>query len=118
MSSSISERWLRAVLHLRKGDELELTLHVVVDEFFAVLPAQASQLSMHSLAACALFYRLAPAAKIRKGQMPLEPALRLLHNAHGERGKQYVPPEQFGADVLVPALRMPAYWRRLKGDEI
>ena len=57
------------------------------------------------------------AAKIRKGRMLLEPALRLLDNARGERGKQYVPPEHFGADVLVPALRMPAYWRRLKGDE-
>ena len=93
MSSIISERWLRSVLRLRKGDELELTLHGVVDEFFEVLPEEASQLSMHSLAACALFYRLAPASKIRKGHMLLEPALRLLDNARGERGKQYVPAE-------------------------
>ena len=41
MSSSISERWLRSVLRLRKGDELELTLHGVVDEFFEVLPTEA-----------------------------------------------------------------------------
>ena len=118
-SSLNAKEWLLQTLQVlvaqrTNADHIRETLDAIVDNFMQVIPTGAMALSRHSLAICALFYRLIPGPKCTKGPMLLGPAFRLLLNFEGKRAKQYLPQDCCGEDVELATNRMLAYWERMR----
>jgi len=120
-SCRVKQRWLVNALRIpERSQEDEAVLHSLldklVDDFCSDLSFGPTKRSKHGLATCALYRHLliANAPKPKCAPLPLGPALRLLANAGGSRGKQYLPQNLCGDDVELTANGMPAYWRRLQ----
>ena len=126
-SDHANQKWILDVLkapNQQKGnvENLPQVLETLVDDFVQDFSADnaATRCSYpkRTLAMLAVYrYILVTLQSERKrGPMLLGPIFRLLTNAHGNRGKTYLPQHMCGEDAELAANRMPAYWTRLQGS--
>ena len=115
-SHKARDRWLRMILGIQRNQLLDETLDEMTDTFFVNVAEFSAGYAPGCVAVAALVYHLAHKTKVRQGPMHLSPAVRLFANSRGEGGKTYCDAESCGADVVLAANRMPAYWRRMQGN--
>ena len=125
-SDGSNKRWFLGIMKVptqSKGDLEYITkmFETVVEHFFddiRINTITGLSLSKRTLATLALYHRLLVAVhKQKHAPFTLAPICRLLANAAGKRGKQYLPENVCGDDVYLAANQMPAYWTRMTISE-
>ena len=104
------------ILGIQRNQLLDETLDEMTNTFFVNVAEFSAGYAPGCVAVAALVYHLAHKTKVRQGLMHLSPAVKLFANSRGEGGKTYCDAESCGADVVLAANRMPAYWRRMQGN--
>ena len=104
------------ILGIQRNQPLDERLDEMTGTFFESVAEFSAGYAPGCVAVAALVYHLAHKTKARQGLMHLSPAVRLFANSRGEGGKTYCDAESCGADVVLAANRMPAYWRRMQGN--
>ena len=127
-SVDVKRRWFMKAMKVTKqhqNDDGHITalIETTVEEFTQDLRKRGAgtrQLSKHAMAACALYHRMLIGRNKkpkRSGPTRIGPTLRLMANALGSRGKQYIPQDRCGEmPETLAANRMPAFWVRLHAD--